>query len=42
VPTAGVTVIALDCSGRRFHFCGLPCVSRFAANPNRYVDDTSN
>jgi class 3 adenylate cyclase/YHS domain-containing protein len=42
VPTGGDNVIALDWSGRRFHFCGLPCVSRFAANPDRYVNDTSN
>jgi adenylate cyclase len=40
VPTSGDTAIVLDWSGRRFHFCGLPCVSRFAANPDRYVDRT--
>jgi adenylate cyclase len=41
VPTTGDAAIALDWSGRRFHFCGLPCVSRFAADPNRYLDRTS-
>jgi adenylate cyclase len=37
VPTTGDAAIVLDWSGRRFHFCGLPCVSRFAANPDRYL-----
>jgi class 3 adenylate cyclase len=41
VPTTGDAAIALDWSGRRFHFCGLPCVSRFAADPTRYLDRTS-
>jgi class 3 adenylate cyclase/YHS domain-containing protein len=40
VPTTGDAAIALDWSGRRFHFCGLPCVTRFAADPNRYLDPT--
>jgi adenylate cyclase len=40
VPTTGDTAVALDWSGRRFHFCGLPCVSRFAADPDRYVQET--
>jgi adenylate cyclase len=38
VPATGDSVIALDWSGRRFHFCGLPCLSRFAADPDRYLD----
>jgi class 3 adenylate cyclase/YHS domain-containing protein len=40
VPTTGESAIALDWSGRRFHFCGLPCVSAFAAHPDRYADVT--
>jgi adenylate cyclase len=40
VPTTGGTAIGLDWAGRRFQFCGLPCVSRFAANPDRYIDRT--
>jgi adenylate cyclase len=38
VPTTGDSAIVLDWSGQRFHFCGLPCVSRFAANPDRSLD----
>ena len=38
VPTAGEAAVTLDWSGRRFHFCGLPCLSRFAAEPDRYLD----
>jgi len=37
VPTTGDATIVLEWSGRRFHFCGLPCVSRFAADPDRYL-----
>ena len=40
VPTTGDAAIALEWSGRRFHFCGLPCVSRFAADPDRYLNRT--
>ena len=40
VPSTGGTAIELVWAGRRFHFCGLPCVSRFAANPDRYIDRT--
>jgi adenylate cyclase len=40
VPTSGDAAIALEWSGRRVHFCGLPCVAAFAANPERYVDVT--
>ena len=42
VPTTGDAAIALDWSGRRFHFCGLPCVSRFAADPDRYLRRAAN
>jgi class 3 adenylate cyclase/YHS domain-containing protein len=38
VPTTGDAAITLDWAGRRFNFCGLPCVSRFAASPARYLD----
>ena len=41
VPTTGHAAIALDWSGRRLHFCGLPCVARFAADPGRYLDRTT-
>jgi adenylate cyclase len=37
VPTSGDAAIMLDWGGRRFHFCGLPCVARFAADPDRYL-----
>jgi class 3 adenylate cyclase/YHS domain-containing protein len=37
VPTTGESAIALEWAGQRFNFCGLPCVSRFAANPDRYL-----
>jgi adenylate cyclase len=40
VPTTGDAAIGLDWAGRRFHFCGLPCVARFAADPDRYLDRT--
>jgi adenylate cyclase len=38
VPIGGDTATALEWSGRRYYFCGLPCVSRFAADPARYLD----
>jgi adenylate cyclase len=38
VPTAGPTVIALDWAGRTLHFCGLPCVSTFAQQPEHYLN----
>jgi adenylate cyclase len=38
VPATGESAIVLDWSGQRFHFCGLPCLSRFAANPDRYLN----
>lgn len=41
VPTTGTDAIDLGWAGRRFHFCGLPCAARFAANPDRYIDRTS-
>jgi YHS domain-containing protein len=37
VPTSGDAAIILDWTGRQFHFCGLSCVSRFAADPDRYL-----
>jgi class 3 adenylate cyclase/YHS domain-containing protein len=40
VPTTGETAITLEWAGQRFNFCGLPCVSRFAANPARYLTRT--
>ena len=40
VPTTGDAAVSLDWAGRRFHFCGLPCVSRFAAEPDRYLKRT--
>ncbi len=41
VPTTGDVAIALNWAGRNFHFCGLPCVSRFAADPDRYLNRAS-
>ena len=37
VPTSGAAAIVLDWAGRRYHFCGLPCLSRFAAAPDSYL-----
>lgn len=37
VPTSGDAAITLDWSGRRLHFCGLSCVSRFAVDPEPYL-----
>jgi adenylate cyclase len=37
VPTTGDAAISLDWAGRRFHFCGLPCVARFAADADRFL-----
>jgi adenylate cyclase len=42
VPSTGDAAIVLDWSGSRFHFCGLPCLSRFAADPDRYLERQSN
>jgi adenylate cyclase len=41
VPTTGESAIVLDWSGRRFHFCGLPCLSLFAGNPDTYLERES-
>jgi class 3 adenylate cyclase/YHS domain-containing protein len=41
VPTTGDVAIALHWAGRQFNFCGLPCVSRFAADPERYLKRAS-
>jgi len=38
VPTAGKSAVTLEWSQQRLHFCGLPCVSRFAADPDRYLN----
>ena len=40
VPNTGNAAVTIDWAGRRFHFCGLPCVSRFAADPDRYLNRT--
>ena len=37
VPTSGEAAIVLEWGGRRLHFCGLPCLSRFAAAPDTYL-----
>jgi adenylate cyclase len=37
VPVDGPAVVALEWSGRTVHFCGLPCVSSFAAQPEHYL-----
>ena len=37
VSTADVNAITLVWNGRRHHFCGLPCVARFAATPSTYT-----
>jgi adenylate cyclase len=37
VPTSGEAVIALEWAGERYHFCGLPCLSRFATDPAIYL-----
>jgi len=36
VPTAGPSVVHLRYADRDVWFCGLPCVARFAAAPERY------
>jgi class 3 adenylate cyclase len=36
VPIDGPSAVTLDWAGRRVHFCGLPCVARFSAHPDRY------
>jgi adenylate cyclase len=37
VPTAGESAVVLEWSGRHLYFCGLPCLSRFAAAPETYL-----
>jgi len=37
VPTSGDAVIALEWSERRYYFCGMHCVARFAASPQSYL-----
>ncbi len=36
VSTDDASAITLEWQGRRHHFCGLPCVARFAASPSSY------
>lgn len=36
VPTGGAEAITLDWAEGRYHFCGLPCVAVFAANPRPF------
>jgi class 3 adenylate cyclase/YHS domain-containing protein len=38
VPSTGDAAITLEWSGGRFHFCGLHCVSRFAADPTTFIE----
>ena len=33
--------VSLDWDGRRHHFCGLPCVARFAASPETFLSRPS-
>jgi class 3 adenylate cyclase len=37
VSTTDANAVTLEWEGRRLHFCGLPCVSRFAATPSTYL-----
>ena len=37
VPIAAAHAINLEWSGRHYHFCGLPCVARFAAAPDTFL-----
>ena len=37
VSTADAHAISLDWNGHRHHFCGLPCVARFAASPDAFL-----
>jgi class 3 adenylate cyclase/YHS domain-containing protein len=37
VPTAGAHALSLAWAGRHLWFCGLPCVARFAADPDAYL-----
>jgi class 3 adenylate cyclase/YHS domain-containing protein len=39
VSTDDDNAITLDWQGRRHHFCGLPCVARFADAPATYLRD---
>jgi class 3 adenylate cyclase len=36
VPLDGPSAVTLEWAGHRVHFCGLPCVARFSAHPDRY------
>lgn len=37
VSTDDANAITLEWQGCRYHFCGLPCVARFAASPGPYL-----
>jgi YHS domain-containing protein len=37
VPTKGAAAVTLDWAGSAHHFCGLPCLSRFAADPLAFL-----
>ena len=37
VPIAAAHSINLEWNGRHYHFCGLPCVARFAAAPDTFL-----
>jgi len=39
VTTGDAHTITLDWHGRRHHFCGLPCVARFAKAPSSYLPE---
>ncbi len=40
VPTEGPDAISLEWSDTKLHFCSLPCVSRFAQQPDSYLTAT--
>jgi class 3 adenylate cyclase/YHS domain-containing protein len=37
VPVSGGSTVTLEWSGRTVHFCGMPCVSSFAQQPDVYL-----
>jgi YHS domain-containing protein len=37
VAVADTSAIRLEWAGREHHFCGLPCVARFAASPDTFL-----
>jgi len=42
VPVAATNAINLDWNGHLYHFCGLPCVARFAAAPDTFLARASS